>query len=76
MEDIQLESELTCPECGHRVMETMPTDHCLYYYKCKQCGALFNPKPGDCCVFCSFGSVPCPPIQKDSLGQGGGGCCG
>jgi len=22
-------------------------------------------KPDDCCVFCSFGSVPCPPIQLD-----------
>ena len=23
----------------------------------------FHVKPGDCCVFCSYGSVPCPPIQ-------------
>ncbi len=23
-----------------------------------------KPKPGDCCVFCSFGDVPCPPIQE------------
>ncbi|WP_444850683.1 hypothetical protein [Pontibacter ummariensis] len=19
---------------------------------------------GDCCVFCSYGSEPCPPVQK------------
>ena len=25
--------------------------------------------PGDCCVFCSYGSVPCPPIQQN------GKCC-
>ncbi|EPX7158509.1 GDCCVxC domain-containing (seleno)protein [Pseudomonas aeruginosa] len=29
-----------------------------------------RPNPGDCCVFCSFGSVPCPPIQQQR------GCCG
>ena len=27
------------------------------------CGALLRPKPGDCCVFCSFGTVPCPLVQ-------------
>ena len=24
---------------------------------------LLRPNPGDCCVFCSFGSVKCPPMQ-------------
>ncbi|MFA9408701.1 MAG: GDCCVxC domain-containing (seleno)protein, partial [Candidatus Dadabacteria bacterium] len=28
---------------------------------------LLKPKPGDCCVFCSYGSVKCPSIQE--------GCC-
>ncbi|HEX3339553.1 MAG TPA: GDCCVxC domain-containing (seleno)protein [Pseudolabrys sp.] len=23
-------------------------------------------KPGDCCVFCPYGSVPCPPVQAGS----------
>jgi hypothetical protein len=23
-----------------------------------------SPKAGDCCVFCSYGSVPCPPVQQ------------
>ncbi len=58
-----LESTITCPNCGHRATETMPTDACQYFYDCKGCGALLKPKPGDCCVFCSYGSVPCPPIQ-------------
>ncbi|HME07828.1 MAG TPA: GDCCVxC domain-containing (seleno)protein, partial [Bryobacteraceae bacterium] len=35
-----------------------------FFYDCTGCGTLLRPKPGDCCVFCSFGSVPCPPIQK------------
>jgi len=24
--------------------------------------AALRPKAGDCCVFCSYGLVPCPPI--------------
>ena len=24
-----------------------------------------KPKSDGCCVFCSYGSVPCPPIQQD-----------
>ena len=41
----------------------MPTDACQFFYECKGCGARLKPKLGDCCVFCSYGSVPCPPIQ-------------
>jgi 2-polyprenyl-3-methyl-5-hydroxy-6-metoxy-1,4-benzoquinol methylase len=32
----------------------------------KGCGSRLKPKAGDCCVFCSYGSVPCPPIQEGS----------
>jgi hypothetical protein len=28
------------------------------------CSTLLKPKAGDCCVFCSYGSVACPPIQE------------
>lgn len=47
-----------------KVAERMPVDACLYYYECAGCGALLRPDPGDCCVFCSFGSVKCPPMQS------------
>jgi hypothetical protein len=67
---IQLRSTLTCPACGARTTETMPTDACQFFYDCRACGALLKPKPGDCCVFCSYGDAPCPPVQ-----QGDGGCC-
>jgi hypothetical protein len=59
----ELLSTLTCPHCGHQKQETMPTDACLYFYECQSCHATLRPKPGDCCVFCSYGSVKCPPIQ-------------
>ena len=72
MEDIELISELTCPECGHTSSETMPTDKCQYYYECRHCGALLKPLQDDCCVFCSYGTVPCPPIQKARLAGSSG----
>ena len=40
------------------------TDACQWRYECEQCHAMLRPKPGDCCVYCSYGSVPCPPIQE------------
>jgi hypothetical protein len=67
-----LQSTITCPQCGAQRMETMPTDACLYFYNCTGCGARLSPKPGDCCVFCSYGTVPCPPIQES---RGDAGCC-
>ncbi len=57
------ESVLTCPACGHAAAETMPADACLWFYRCRSCGITLRPRVGDCCVFCSFGSVPCPPVQ-------------
>lgn len=67
--EVVLESELTCPECGHQEICVMPTDYCQFFYECKGCGKLLKPKTGDCCVFCSYGSVPCPPVQQEK------GCC-
>lgn len=55
------ESEITCPECGHKKIEIMPTDSCLFFYECEACRAMLKPEPGDCCVFCSYGSAKCPP---------------
>ncbi len=59
-----LQSTLTCPRCGFRKEETMPTEACLFFYECESCKTLLKPNAGDCCVFCSFGSVKCPPMQE------------
>ena len=64
-------STLTCPLCSTAKDETMPTDACQFFYECTGCWELLRPKSGDCCVFCSYGSVPCPPIQ---LAGGERGC--
>jgi hypothetical protein len=57
------ESVITCPKCQHQATEPMPLDACVFFYECKGCGTLLRPLEGDCCVFCSYGSKPCPPIQ-------------
>ncbi len=75
MNQIERLSDLTCPECGYTASEQMPTDSCQYYYECKRCNALLKPKSGDCCVFCSYGTVPCPPIQQGRLLNSQEGCC-
>lgn len=62
--EIILQSIVTCPKCEHTKEETMPTDACQYFYKCEKCGEALKPVNNDCCVFCSYGSVPCPPIQQ------------
>jgi hypothetical protein len=64
MNSVVHESLLTCPHCGFTAQEAMPTDACLYFYECRNCKTLLSPEPGDCCVFCSYGSVKCPPVQE------------
>jgi len=59
-----LESMIACPKCGFEKQEIMPTDACLFFYECTSCRALLSPEPGDCCVFCSYGTVLCPPKQQ------------
>jgi len=69
---IILRSTITCPACGHAETETMPTDACVFFYGCKGCGAVVEPKYGDCCVFCSYGDVACPPVQEARAKDGPG----
>ncbi len=68
-----LQSTITCPHCATQKTETMPTDACWFFYDCTGCGVLLKPKPGDCCVFCSYATVPCPPIQEHGKDAS---CCG
>ncbi len=63
-EPVVLVSVIRCPACAAEREEVMPTDACRFFYECAACGLLLRPKPGDCCVFCSYGSVRCPPVQQ------------
>jgi hypothetical protein len=75
---IALQSTITCPTCGHTAEESMPVDACLVRYYCKGCAHEMRPMTGDCCVFCSYGTVACPPIQEERAGLSGAAsrCCG
>jgi hypothetical protein len=64
---IILDSIITCPRCSTARTERMPLDACQIVYKCGQCDFILRPKAGNCCVYCSYGSVPCPPIQAARL---------
>lgn len=66
MSQVVLQSTLSCPECGHLKEEAMPTDACQWFYECESCKVVLRPRQGDCCVFCSYGTNKCPPIQVDS----------
>ena len=61
---MKLISVITCPECRHEKEEKMPVEACQYFYECENCKKNLRPINNDCCVYCSYGTVPCPPIQN------------
>lgn len=65
MKGIMLKSKIKCPVCGCEKEEIMPLDSCVFFYECTNCKSILRPKAGDCCVFCSYGNVKCPPIQNN-----------
>lgn len=69
--EIIFKSIIICPECGFSKEETIPIDSCQFFYECTKCSKVLRPKEGDCCVFCSYGTVKCPPIQE----SGSCSCC-
>ena len=76
MTTVTLTSVLTCPACGYADTLGMPTDACMFFHECAGCRTLLRPEAGDCCVFCSFGSVACPPIQAEgTCGEPSDACC-
>jgi len=58
-----MRSILTCPTCGAQSEPEMPADACIFFLEREVCHALSRPKTGDCRVFCSCGSLPCPPVR-------------
>ena len=76
-EIIEEMAERDCPKTQmsmDKKEETMPTDACQYFYKCEGCKKVLKPINNDCCVYCSYGSIPCPPIQESKSCRGSS-CC-
>lgn len=59
-------ANLICPICNGKQTAEMPTDACQFFYDCQKCGKVIRPKPGDCCVFCSYADVVCPTRQRNA----------
>ncbi|WP_397392316.1 GDCCVxC domain-containing (seleno)protein [Polynucleobacter sp.] len=58
-------SLITCPNCqGHEILE-IPRGTSQHLYRCPSCSTILKPKSGDCCVFCSFGSVDCSSSEQN-----------
>ena len=64
--EIQLTSEITCPNCKQKKVEEMSANACQFFYECANCKTVLKPKEGDCCVYCSYGTNACPPIQENN----------
>jgi hypothetical protein len=69
------ETRVACPHCGVIASASMPDDACQFFWECPHCRAVLRPAAGDCCVFCSYGDIPCPPIQRQRAGEPPVGCC-
>ncbi len=61
--DIDFNSTIVCPDCGYAKTEIMPAESCVYFYVCEKCNSRLKPLKDDCCVYCSYGSKKCPPVQ-------------
>ena len=67
--DSPVTSTITRPACDTQTTETMELNACRYLYVCPACGATLRPHPRECCVYCSYGDIRCPPQQT------GNACC-
>lgn len=51
---------ITCPHCSAAVRELMEYDACVIFLYCPACHSKIEMRPGDCCVFRSYGAASCP----------------
>ena len=51
---IILKSIITCPYCGHKEIEIIPTDSCQFFYECKKCHKILKPEEGLLCEILDF----------------------
>jgi len=63
-----LKSENYMSKCGHKkcregICQRTPLFNS--YYECDNCKTVLeNQRKDDCCVYCSYGTVSCPSIQR------------
>jgi hypothetical protein len=70
--NLKITTTIICPICKYRKELVMDADISRLFYFCEECGARLKPRPGDCCVYKSYGSTPCTAVQEGVPG----GCSG
>ena len=63
---------ITCPVCSNAVVERMSHESLKGVFHCQKCLTWLAPKPGDHCIYESYGSVRCPPLQFKAKARGRG----
>jgi len=63
MSEEEIIGKITCPECGQKDDMKIPTQSCLAFYNCSNCGKTI-PAKKSCCVFCDYGDRKCPVAEK------------
>ena len=71
LNELDMQSIITCPACKHRDLEPMPVDAHVTEHACSSCGHVLATPKDQCCVFCAHGTRPCPPVQALTNGN----CC-
>jgi|GEM_PF-3210487 len=62
---LQLQSTLTCPNCGHQEKVDIPLLAKKITHSCSNCNATSCSSDTDkSCVFCSYGDTACLQCQK------------
>jgi len=49
---------------AHKKGRGIANGRCPFFYECDNCKTVLEPKEGDCCVYCSYGTCFLPSIQK------------
>jgi hypothetical protein len=62
-DSIERTSTITCPACSETVTHTMSTESVKKVYHCQKCLTWVAAKHGDHCIYDSYGSTKCPPLQ-------------
>jgi hypothetical protein len=62
-----MNANIKCPQCEFTKNETMPLNQCIVFYICENCSVTLRPLKEDCCVFCSYSEVKCPPQSDPSF---------
>jgi hypothetical protein len=47
----------------------MPEDSSQFFYECEKCKTVIKSKQGDCCVYCSYRTLACPPVHENKKGD-------